>query len=346
MSKCKHNHSVRSKLLPPQNRSSLSNTALWNLSCQAGWVQLNTSMSPPSARDSASLVVANGAEAYLFGGRGDGPIRLGDFWKLTIQADDQARWTQITPMIGTPPSPRQNHVSVWTGSIRNSILIFSGQSDTESMNDLYEFTLDTSAWSQLIPNRAAGSPARRLRATAIWAPGRGMLMYGGLADYDSHTTDASDLWEFSFSQAQNGSWSLLDASVPSGLGSDHGHVAVWASNLGSGGKMLIYGDYFGFGSIWAYDPNLGSGHWVLDPHNREVLAVFDASAAWSPTGRSMRFFGGGTSESAGEHNFLQEWSSDDGWVYGMDLYPTPPPRSRRLHNAVWMARDDGAEAGS
>ena len=306
---------------------------------------------PPSARDSASLVVANGAEAYLFGGRGDGPIRLGDFWKLTIQADDQARWTQITPMIGTPPSPRQNHVSVWTGSSRNSILIFSGYDlptyDSEAMNDLYEFNLNTSTWSQLNPDGigGAGSPSKRLHASAIWVPGRGMLMYGG-AYYVPTLGRLADLWELSFSQYQTGFWTLLDGNVEI-AGARSEHVSVWASNLGSGGKMLIYGGVGASGSILhsivAYDPNIPSGGRWEYFSSAGAVALYATSAAWSPSRRSMRVFGGRTLTD--EQNDVREWSSDGGWKLVDDLSGTIPPK-RRLHQAVWMAREDGSEAGS
>ena len=252
-------------------------------------------------------------------------------------------------MIGTPPSPRQNHVSVWTGSSRNSILIFSGYDlptyDSEGMNDLHEFTLDTSTWSELIPNGAAGSPAKRLLASAIWVPGRGMLMHGGL-DYSANYHRFADLWEFSFSQSQTGSWSLLEDDVPSGRRSEH--AAVWASNLGSGGKMLIYGGnnrdgtsiYAITGSTWAYDPNVAGGQWVELDYGASRSPT---SAAWSPTRRSMRVFGG--RDLADEQNDVREWSSDGGWKLVDYLSGTDPPK-RRFHSTVWMAREDGSEAGS
>ena len=166
-----------------------------------------------------------------------------------------------------------------------------------------------------------------------------MLMHGG----NDESFPFSDLWEFSFSYTQAGSWRLLDEFVPTGP--RRHHASVWASNLGSG-KMLIYGG-LSYGvlarDISAYDP--ASRQWeVLDATGG--VHVYATAAAWSPTRRAMRVFGGLTSLAGAPQNFLREWSSDDGWVIPTDLYPTLPPPTRHLHNAVWMASEDGAEAGS
>ena len=87
----------------------------------------------------------------MFGGYGGG---VGDFDDLWVFNRAAGRWSAISPVGGTRP-PRRSGAATTTphGEQGAACLVFGGN----GMNDVWEFNIDTNAWSLVRDNTATTS---------------------------------------------------------------------------------------------------------------------------------------------------------------------------------------------
>ncbi|MSP26319.1 MAG: hypothetical protein EXR75_14415 [Myxococcales bacterium] len=154
-------------------------------------------------------------------------------------------WEPIA-LLGAP-SPRSQHVAVWTGK---QMIVWGGTSDgtgAGSLGDGGIYDLATRVWT---PTSFAGAPTPRRNATAVWT-GTEMVVWGGRATSDSTLGDGAR-----FDPATN-TWKTLPQETSPGARLRHS--AVW-----SGTAMLIWGgDPTGNGAALAtgYSYSPGNDAW-------------------------------------------------------------------------------------
>jgi hypothetical protein len=104
----------------------------------------------PRGRSGASACALRG-NLYVFGGYGGG---VGDFDDLWVFNRAAGRWSAISPVGGTRP-PRRSGAATTTphGEQGAACLVFGGN----GMNDVWEFNIDTNAWSLVRDNTATTS---------------------------------------------------------------------------------------------------------------------------------------------------------------------------------------------
>jgi len=106
------------------------------------WSQGAPASSPSARRNPAMAFDEVNGEVVLFGGY-DGSYRQ-DTWRYNIAAD---AWTEIFP--ATPPGVREHHGMAYASNAQ-VIVLFGGQNSLGSINDTWEFDVNTDSWSQVI----------------------------------------------------------------------------------------------------------------------------------------------------------------------------------------------------
>lgn len=134
-------------------------------------------ISPPSGRPLRrclhhAVLDTAGNQMLLYGGcaSGFGPCPLGDLWSFDLNTH---RWTERTG--GLKPPERQ-----WYGmgfdNVRRRLVLFGGSGQNGNLNDTWEYDPARSQWVQM---RFTPAPAARSRHEAAFAPGLGVIFFGG-----------------------------------------------------------------------------------------------------------------------------------------------------------------------
>ncbi|MBL8173955.1 MAG: hypothetical protein JNK48_04755 [Bryobacterales bacterium] len=119
-----------------------------------------------------AVLDVEGNQMLLYGGcaSGFGPCPLGDLWSFDLATH---RWTERTG--GLKPPERQ-----WYGmgfdSARRRLVLFGGSGQTGNLNDTWEYDPARGAWTQM---RFSPAPPARSRHEAVFAPGLGVVFFGG-----------------------------------------------------------------------------------------------------------------------------------------------------------------------
>ena len=157
---------------------------------------------PPPRAFAASVAHQPSRRMLVFGGAFFGPFfsdfsAYGDLWAYDV---DGNMWTELHPS-NPGPSPR-SRPSAWI--VDDKLYIFGGvTSFFQVRNDLWVYDLDSNAWSELIPQGAAGSPPSRHEAATGIKGGR-LIIYGGEAiDEFFQFTVLGDTWEY---RIASGTW--------------------------------------------------------------------------------------------------------------------------------------------
>lgn len=138
-----------------------------------GWRNISPSSGRPLRRCLHHAVLDEaGDQMLLYGGcaSGFGPCPLGDLWSFDLNTH---QWTERTG--GMKPPPRQ-----WYGmgfdTARRVLLLFSGSGERGKLADTWEYTPAANVWRLINPD---APPAPRDRHEAAYAPGLGVLYFGG-----------------------------------------------------------------------------------------------------------------------------------------------------------------------
>ena len=284
-----------------------------------GWIQLEPSGESPSPRVHHSLVWDDAqGRVSLFGGRSAG-APLDDLWALDL---DGPAWEQVQPEGRLPPA-RSGHNAVFDAG-EQQMVIFGGQGGEAFFNDLWAFTSQDNAWTEVT---AAGPiPAARQGAGAALDTEAGRLyVTHGLAVQGY----LDDTWALDLASA---TW--VDLSPPTGRPPKRCFVrTVWDP---PSGRLLLFGGESGetpfFGDLWAFDPVRRAWE-ELPPGDRSPPPRSQFGAVLVPDREWMLIFGG-----AGEGGNLRDaWfyvPSAKGW--GSIAPYGSKPGARRSHDMAFV----------
>ncbi|CAN5818654.1 hypothetical protein BH24CHL5_BH24CHL5_09450 [soil metagenome] len=269
------------------------------------WRERTDVAAGPSPREDHSWTVdADGAAAYLFGGRGDSDSN--ELWRFDLTSDT---WAIVQP--NSPgPSPRFGHTATWVPGI--GLVIWSGQSGSDFFADIWAYDPSANAWREL-PSLGAPPAARYGSCAALGPDGRLWISHG--------FTDAgrfSDTRAYDFASGQ---WADVTPT---------GRVPVerclqdcfWSAS----GQFVLYGGQTtgvpALGDIWALAPD--SGEWIKGPDTdapaRQLYALADVAGG-------ALVFGGGSLE----RNYLNDAWRIDATTLELSqveqIEPLPSPRA-------------------
>lgn len=190
-----------------------------------------------------------------------------------------ASWSELDPLVseisGMPP-PRGFHgTSAVYDPSSNRLIVFGGMSSTfgTTLNDVWLLTAANgegrSAWINLIPNAAEGSPPPRAGHTAVYdSANNRMIVFGGCNAACMPVLD--DTWVLSNANGLGGtpSWTQIRAS---GIPPRSMHTAVYDAGAN---RMIVYGGHDG--ATGNLDVGSFSDVWVLPGANG-----LGAVAAWT-----------------------------------------------------------------
>lgn len=155
----------------------------FDLACQT-WTQLTATGGPGLRARHGMVTSADGASAYLFGGRvtagGGNYTNFADVWQLDFAT---LTWTEIATT-GTGPDPR-SHAAVAHDAARNRLVIFGGNTSTSGLSivgtdDTWALDLTSGAWTRIA--EASAPPPRYAHAFAHH--GDRFFVFGGSPDFD------------------------------------------------------------------------------------------------------------------------------------------------------------------
>lgn len=140
------------------------------------WRDISPSSNRPLRRCLHHAVLdTEGNQMLLYGGcaSGFGPCPLGDLWSFDLTTH---RWTERTG--GLKPPERQ-----WYGmgfdTARRRLILFAGSGASGNLNDTWEYDPARAVWVQM---RFTPAPTARSRHEAVFAPGLGVIFFGGNSD--------------------------------------------------------------------------------------------------------------------------------------------------------------------
>lgn len=157
------------------------------------------------------------SQMYIYGGcaSGFGPCPLGDVWAFDLNT---SQWTERTP--SASPAPRY-HDGISFDDARARLALFGGFG-ADLLGDTWEFNPAAGAWQ----TTALGgvSPAPRQRQESVYAPGIGMIMFGGI----TASGNTNELWILG-----TPALAVVDAFSGAGGGVAPGEVvSIYGSALG------------------------------------------------------------------------------------------------------------------
>jgi len=182
---------------------------------------------------------------------------------------------------GPSPAAREDHT--WTvGEDGRTAYLFGGRDGGTVFDDLWSFGLETGRWARVGVSGAA--PAPRFGHEAVWAPGRGLVIWAG----QSGGTFYDDLWLF---DPGTTSWQPLP-------GGGQAPVARYGScsGIGPDGRLWIsHGfteDGARFADTRAYD--FASGEWSDQAPAGDGPVERCLHACWWTSNGRLALYGGQT----------------------------------------------------
>jgi len=137
----------------------------------------------PEARTD-HIMVLHESSIYIFGGY-NGSSRFNDLCEYNLE---RKRWNRIDAK-GAIPSRRFGHSGV-VHAASNRLIIFGGWDGRDTLNDLYEYNMETREWRKM--ETRGISPPHRYRHTAV-IYGDNMFVFGGVDKTHSRFNDLQRL---------------------------------------------------------------------------------------------------------------------------------------------------------
>lgn len=230
----------------------------------------------------------------------------------------QESWTSTSTGTNVP-SPRFNHVALWTGVPLNQMIIWGGNSGTTALNTGSKFDPNSNTWTAMT---TTGAPAGREQCATVWT-GSTLIVWGGNLYPSTFYNDGAI-----YNPATN-TWTSLPPSPLS--------VRTNASAIWTGSVMVIWGGQnsttqLGDGAI--YNPILNT--WTMLSNLNAPPARYSHTAIW--TGSKMIIWGGVGAGGAGTHlqsgGILNMLTTPPTWEAATTITAnTPSPRAD--HTAIW-----------
>jgi N-acetylneuraminic acid mutarotase len=203
-----------------------------------------------------------------------------------------------------PPTAREGHAAVWTGSL---MLVWGGTRQGVDLGTGNRYDPATDVWS---PITTVGAPTARDHFAAVWT-GSEMIIFGGfnLENTGGRYNPTTDSW-------------IPTSSV--GARGRSEATAVWTGN-----EMIVWGGNGGTSNTGdRYNPSTDT--WQPVSTANAPAARWNHTAVW--TGSRMVIWGGDNGptfyDSGGRYD-----PSTDSWTPTSPLGPVPSARS--FHTAVW-----------
>ena len=231
------------------------------------WSRLPVEHGPAAREDATWTVDADGASAYLFGGR-DGNATFDDLWRFDLATDT---WTRLRPDSG--PSARFGHSAAWAEG--TGLVVFGGQRETAFFDDLWAYDPSADRWRKL-PRRGQAPAARYGTCATIDRDGRFVISHGFTSNGRFDDTRAYDL--------DRERWVVIGPD-----GRRPGERCLHDCFVDADGRLVLYGGQDNgsraLGDLW----RLGDGRWTrLDDPPPAARRLYAAAQA----GPDVWIFGG------------------------------------------------------
>jgi len=178
---------------------------------QGGWEELNLGQdAPPAGEDTAAVLDAARHRVLVYGGKDDDDKNRNELWALDLAT---MGWTQLVPE-GPPPPPREDHTLILDE--QNDALVLFGGEDGSTTNATWSFDLAANRWREITDPSA---PALEGHVAIYDAPGRRMVVFGGMREVKAHKDDKvlEDVtWALDLERGspRYGTWSKLEIPGP------------------------------------------------------------------------------------------------------------------------------------
>ena len=273
----------------------------------ARWNQISTN-GAPSARCGQSAVWT-GSQWLIWGGYEQSSNPLGTMVQSGgVYEPSNDRWTPL-PTHGSP-SPRADHVAVWTG---DEMIIWGGRNQEQPVEGGGRFNPRLNLWISMSRNN---SPSPRFNQTMIWT-GKEAIVWGGYISKPPISTAQGYRY-----RPERDEWTVV--SEQSAPVIRENHTAVW-----TGSEMILWGGNSGdthLNTGARYDPRTDSWRSMsaLDAPSPRKLHT----GLW--TGKEMLVWGG-----EGADGNPADWGlydpTTDSWK---TVKPAKGPQPRTNHGLI------------
>ncbi|MCG8608335.1 T9SS type A sorting domain-containing protein [bacterium] len=297
------------------------------LTCQTlfaqEWLEITIATeSVPRPRTNATAIYdTQSHRMILFGGRTQGREDLNDIWAFELAS---RTWTELIPVQGSEPAPRRTPNSVYD-SDNHVMVIWSGQTGSATLNDVWTYRFDTNVWTEWQPPDP--KPKMRYGAASLFDP-----MAKELVTFAGFTSSGrfNDSWRLNL---QGNMWTEVTPSENLPLV----RCLHSASYNSLDHQMIIYGGQTSggvLGDIWAFD--LNQNRWTdLTPQDRPPGRWFAANI-YDPGRHAAIIFGGNLGTGKSNETWIFDLENRS-WVPFITSETVPSPRDGA--SAIYVAEE-------
>lgn len=167
---------------------------IWTYDFESNWwTELTSRTDGPEARSNATAQYDQDQDCMVvFGGQGH--MAYDDVWAYdnakqawVKQSDVDVGQVQYEVSMENHPHPRVDYAEAYHAAAQRVLISGGSQELTRLYNDVWSFDLTSQRWNELYI--IGEQPEARDRHRAVWVPGRGLVVFGGLGQ-----TPLNDLW--------------------------------------------------------------------------------------------------------------------------------------------------------
>jgi len=166
--------------------TSRENNETWAYDVDAStWQRMDPTLSP-SPRNYVAMAYDAGSDRVVLFGSGASSGVVGDTWAYDYDNDT---WTETSPSSAPPP---RTYSGMVYDSRRDRMILFGGSADQEtaSLDDLWEYDLESNRWADVSPPDGPG--ARAWHAMAYDAESDLIVVFGGAGTH--RTAYTAETW--------------------------------------------------------------------------------------------------------------------------------------------------------
>ncbi len=156
------------------------------------WTELTSQAKGPDARRNATAHYDEDQDCMHVAG-GESDIVYHDHWTYDLTTQTWVKISEVTDIkaryqvsMAHHPQPRVDYAEAQAVN-EQQVLVYGGSQQMQLLNDVWVFDQQSEQWSEL--NIAGQQPEARERHRAVWVPGRGLVVFGGLGQQP-----LNDLW--------------------------------------------------------------------------------------------------------------------------------------------------------